>query len=368
MNTFTIEIHSTRSLVRIAWIIAAISLAISVGVATLGQGKEEENRNAAQIGGKPGEASNHRRQVHGAGDNQDVKGNHATLPGRILVLATLEAEVLARKTFPYGLVSVEPNTGEWNKRLDLPNGAGEPTISRDGRRCFFAYYDGQRRRVIMLDIGGDAGTKPKHISDRTGFLVCGPRGDEVIISARDNSALQKRFESEKKADKKQPTDDYVLSVQFPPAGHWRVRLDDGTETKLEIPANYQVEDWSPDGERLVATSWLNEKGGFGTYDDLYLMRPDGSERRRLTNHGAGCSWPRFSSDGKQIAYSFSAKDENEGTHHSSIRIIDVASGQERELIGHKNTLKDGRFRTPYVWYHFPTWSPITSGWPSHANV
>ena len=51
-------------------------------------------------------------------------------------------------------------------------------------------------------------------------------------------------------------------------------------------------DWSPDGEWIAA-----EIGG-----QIYKLRPDASETRRLSNHHAGVASPRWSPDSKAISY------------------------------------------------------------------
>ncbi len=333
MNTFAFKCRSSKTGIRIATLCGAFSLVLAIRILAFGQEKEEATRGAAA-----------------SPENDEAETTNIDLPGRILLVAALDAERVARKTFPYGLIAIEPNSGQWDKLLDAPTGAGYPTISRDGRYCFFSYLDAAGGGVSMFDIAAGPGIRPRRVSNRTGEITCGPKGDEVIISRRETAS---RRRNEKNTNGKQLAADN-LSTMPSRASHWRVLLGDGAESKLDIPANHQIEDWSPDGKWLITTSHI-ASGEVRSFGDLFLMRPDGSEQRRLTNHGAGCSWPRFSSDGTQVAYSYSAKSEEDDAHYSSIRIIDVATGQDRELIGHKNTLKDGRFKTPYLWYHFPSW-------------
>jgi Tol biopolymer transport system component len=54
--------------------------------------------------------------------------------------------------------------------------------------------------------------------------------------------------------------------------------------------------WSPDGREIVYYAEQNGKG------DLYVMRADGTEVRRLTNTPADEGGPAFSPDGRTIAY------------------------------------------------------------------
>lgn len=62
--------------------------------------------------------------------------------------------------------------------------------------------------------------------------------------------------------------------------------------------------WSPDGQWIAVASGSGRSGG----TDLYVMRPDGSERRMVVRNGG---WPAFSSDSKAL-YFHSRRDNRWG--------------------------------------------------------
>lgn len=62
--------------------------------------------------------------------------------------------------------------------------------------------------------------------------------------------------------------------------------------------------WSPDGEWLVFVAWCDGRA------DLYRMRPDGSERTRLTGSPGEEHTPAWSPDGERIAYTYRADGED----------------------------------------------------------
>lgn len=211
----------------------------------------------------------------------------------------------------------------------------------------------------MIDTDGQS--EPKHISDHSGYISCNPESDELIISSRHPESLRKFLEeslqkSEEKGDEKEVASRgrLTLAAEFPPPGHWRLNLENGTEEILEIPKDWRIEGWSPDGNWLVATSWNKELSGYG---ELYMMRSDGSDQRKLTNQGGGCNEPRFSSDGKYVAYCRSSRDKEKGIYRASVRIMDIATQTDSELISFDNKRKDDAFEPPYTWYYQPTWSP-----------
>jgi TolB protein len=62
--------------------------------------------------------------------------------------------------------------------------------------------------------------------------------------------------------------------------------------------------WSPDGRSIAYTTSQDSAGQFrgrGPYLDIYLMRPDGSDKRRVVHHSFG-AFPDWSPDGELIMF------------------------------------------------------------------
>lgn len=100
---------------------------------------------------------------------------------------------------------------------------------------------------------------------------------------------------------------------------------DGTGAASIIPHKAFEESprWSPDGKKLA---WVSTRDG---NQELYLSLPDGSDTRRLTNHPAADHHPAWSPDGRFIAFS-SGRAGGESVH-----TIDIASGTLKRLAGGK---------------------------------
>lgn len=98
---------------------------------------------------------------------------------------------------------------------------------------------------------------------------------------------------------------------------WLLNLRTGRLTNISRhPAGDFRPAWSPDGQWLAFSSDRDSKkplsrSGFALVHstEIYLMRPDGSDTRRLTQLDAVAGSPRWSSDGKTIVFSFSSIDE-----------------------------------------------------------
>jgi TolB protein len=80
-----------------------------------------------------------------------------------------------------------------------------------------------------------------------------------------------------------------------PGGIWTVRTDGSGRRKL-ISGDVGEAAWSPDGRRLVYTSWQHGA------PELYAANADGSGRRRLTRNADDDFGARWSPDGARILY------------------------------------------------------------------
>jgi DNA-binding CsgD family transcriptional regulator len=104
---------------------------------------------------------------------------------------------------------------------------------------------------------------------------------------------------------------------------------DGTDTTIvpELTAIYLPDfygnghlAWSPDGEWIAFGHWTLEEPVTQGRSDLYVVRPDGSDLRRLTDSPRAKRYLSFSPDGKYLAYVHSADNGD------NLGIVDVASG------------------------------------------
>jgi len=98
---------------------------------------------------------------------------------------------------------------------------------------------------------------------------------------------------------------------------------DGTE--LTERGEHSSPDWSPDDKQLV---YYNEGGG-DVQNGMWVQNVDGTGRTWI----AGGAWPRWSPDGAELAVA----------QAETIRIVDLASGDERLLSQHVFPQRPGSF-------------------------
>jgi Tol biopolymer transport system component len=91
-------------------------------------------------------------------------------------------------------------------------------------------------------------------------------------------------------------------------------------------------DFSPDGKEIVytATPFPNREEAWSTNHDLYSVNLETGERRQITTNPAADGLPRFSPDGKFLAYRAQARAGFEADRWQLI-LLDRATGQRRSL-------------------------------------
>jgi beta-lactamase regulating signal transducer with metallopeptidase domain/Tol biopolymer transport system component len=229
----------------------------------------------------------------------DVKGK-----GRIYVNVALRYKPKGQdeeKTQYNMIIAIDPATGRWQKIAD---GGHEGRVSPDGQTLVFSRLDDG---IWNCDTGGS--NNPGKISDRSGRPVWSPEGKHLVATKQ---------ELLKKEGKKPRTAPAWKDET------WRMDADGRNPVKLPIPDTDSVEDWSPDGQWFVTCS--DRHPPYGSGYQLYLMKTDGTQQRRLTKGGLNV-YARFSPDGKKIL--FLRQTAKEG---NSIWTMDIDGKNAKEIV------------------------------------
>ncbi len=224
------------------------------------------------------------------------------------------------------LVLVDISTGA--RRVltyDRPN-VGRPRWSPSGDRLsFLSIGKNEKSQIFIMPFnGGDAKQITNHPSG-VGSYAWSPNGKDIAFVAKDEA---EKKEGEGKFNKSFEAGDhsYMLKSRALPSHLWLtsadgdddVRLTSGTEPVSSI-------DWSPDGKYIVFGS---EPAPFKYFEKVIKIIDIKTKKQRvLVAKPAGSSSPRFSPDGKFIAYTRSAGPEII-FNPAAVYMTPVAGGEE----------------------------------------
>ena len=222
--------------------------------------------------------------------------------------------------------------------------SGEGYFSQDGSKMIF---QSEREpgnpffQIYLLDLEtGDT----NRVSPGLGKTTCAwihPDGQRVLFASSHSDKQAKNKQKEEIEERKTRTIrkyswDYDENYDI-----WQTRTDGSLPINLTKAKGYDAEgSYSPDGkwiafasnrEAYTRTLSDKEKERFkidkSYFMDLYLMRSDGSEIRRLTNTPGYDGGPFFSPDGKSICWRrFSEKGDS-----AEIFTMELETGKERQL-------------------------------------
>lgn len=243
----------------------------------------------------------------------DDEPTPAKQPGRIYVWVHLDLS--SDVPFPHnyrGVIEVDPTTGSWRKIGPL----GQTLrLSPDGSRVAYSEFkprwtrDGMQGGSSELFLAEMQDPQPVKLMEGASLLAWSPDGRQLLYHVNDGSEGW-----------------YGTS--------WSLELATKEKQKLPIPETDQVEDWTSHGDWLVTISGRHankkEKNGY----QVYVMHPDGTEQRRVTQDMSGNLYPHFSSDGKQIAYVRETRTEH------GMWVVNVDGSNARQILGKEELGED----------------------------
>jgi TolB protein len=118
---------------------------------------------------------------------------------------------------------------------------------------------------------------------------------------------------------------------------WLMRADGSDRrrlTEVEPPQNDAAGSaspaWSPDGTQIAFAAQIGTRDEDQSLTEIYIMRADGTDRRRLTTNADLDASPSWSPDGKRIAFTRIAE-PGTAAARSGIFVKDAGGGREVQI-------------------------------------
>ena len=178
-----------------------------------------------------------------------------------------------------------------------PQADGQPRWSPDGK--WIGFVSAREERPELWLIRPNGGEAEKLTDSKTGVqsFQWSPDGKTIaFLSARAPTAEEEKKEKEK-------DDAIVVDRDFRMSWLWTIDVASKKAVEL-VKGDFQIGEarWSPDGTRIALVASPTPKADDGSRSDIHIVTVATGARRKLIENGGPDNAPRWSPDGRWIAY------------------------------------------------------------------
>ena len=248
--------------------------------------------------------------------------------------------------------SVSVSGGDPQELIASPKNDDSPRWSRDGKYIAFLSSRDGAPQIFVAGADGSNPRKVTNMPEGIGDFIWSPDGrsfaytSDVYPDCADLKCVAAKAESAEKSKVKAVTTDSLLFRHWDSFKHGKrshlfiISVEGGDPLDL-TPGNFDVPpfslgdppayDFSPDSQEIVFARNTDKVEAISTNNDLFTVPARGGEAKRLTGNNPGSdTTPRYSPDGRWIAYRSQARGGFEADRFR-LMLYDRKSGTTKEL-------------------------------------
>jgi dipeptidyl aminopeptidase/acylaminoacyl peptidase len=250
-----------------------------------------------------------------------------------LVAYTVRHAEMEGKTSKYvSQVWVAKADGSSNRQYTYgEEGASSPAFSPDGSRLAFLARrgDGAKTQVWVLPLSGGEAWSTTAAPEGVRSFAWSPDGQRIAYTSQDTTTTAEKRRKEEKRD------EFFVDSLYHYAHLYVVAAEESGDhhpTRL-TSGHFQVRDfdWSPDGRSIVFSHQPDPLINTGQMQaDISVVPSTGGEVRALVTRPGVDGTPRFSPDGRTVAFT-SNGGRPEPVHLDDVWVVPAAGGAPKKL-------------------------------------